>query len=83
MAQASQLRQTVPEMMVGSSTEVSERLHRTAVSRALAFTFADNDQQLVFEGVFRQVTAFLPQLIRQRQSDALEKIVGALLVSST
>jgi|NGEPerStandDraft_6_1074524.scaffolds.fasta_scaffold87758_1 hypothetical protein len=79
MAQASQLRQTVPEMMVGSSTEVSERLHRTAVPRALAFTFADNDQQLVFEGVFRQMTAFLPQLIRQRQSDALEKIVGALL----
>ena len=25
------------------------------------------------------MTAFLPQLIRQRQSDALEKIVGALL----
>ena len=79
MAQANRLRQTVPEMMVGSSIEVSERLHRTALPRALAVTFADDDQRLVFEGVLRQVTAFLPQLIRQRQSDTLEKIVGALL----
>ena len=79
MAQANQLRQALPEVMVGSSTEVSERLHRAAVPRALAVTFADDNQQLVFEGVFRQVTAFLPQLIRQRQTDTLEKIVGALL----
>ena len=83
MAHANQLRQTLPEVMVGSSTEVSERLHRTAVPRALAVTFADDDQRLVIEGVFRQVTAFLPQLIRQRQSDTLEKIVGALLPDIT
>ena len=79
MAQANRLRQTLPEVMVGSSTEVSERLHRAAVPRALAVTFSDDSQQLVFEGVFRKVTAFLPQLIRQRQTDTLEKIVGALL----
>jgi len=79
MAQANRLRQALPEMMVGSTKEVSERLHRTAVPRALAVTFADDNQQFVFEGVFRQVTAFLPQLIRQRQTDTLEKIVGALL----
>jgi hypothetical protein len=79
MAQANQLRQPLPEVMVGSSTEVSERLHRAAVPHALAITFSGDSQQLVFEGVFRQVTAFLPQLIRQRQTDTLEKIVGALL----
>jgi hypothetical protein len=79
MAQANQLRQPLPEVMVGSSTEVSERLHRAVGPRALAVTFSDDSQQLVFEGVFRQVTAFLPQLIRQRQTDTLEKIVGALL----
>ena len=79
MAQANRLRQALPEMMVGSTKEVSERLHRTAVPRALAVTFVDDEQRLVFEGVFRQVTAFLPQLIRQRQTDTLEKIVGALL----
>jgi len=82
MAQANRLRQTLPEVMVGSSTEVSERLHQAAVPRALALTFSDDSQQLVFEGVFRQVTAFLPQLIRQRQTDTLEKIVGALLPES-
>jgi len=79
MAQGNQIRQTLPEVMVGSSTEVSERLRRAAVPRALAVTFADDNQQLVFERVFRQLTAFLPQLIRQCQSDTLEKIVGALL----
>jgi hypothetical protein len=79
MAQANRLRQTLPEVMVGSSREVGERLHRTNVPRALAVTFADDEQRVVFEGVFRQVTAFLPQIIRQRQSDTLERIVGALL----
>ena len=79
MAQGNQIRQTLPEVMVGSSTEVSERLRRAAVPHALAVTFADDNQQLVFERVFRQLTAFLPQLIRQCQSDTLEKIVGALL----
>jgi len=69
--------------MVGSSTEVSERLHRAAVPRVLAITFSDDSQQLAFEGVFRQVTAFLPQLIRQRQTDTLEKIIGALLPDIT
>jgi hypothetical protein len=83
MAQSNQLRQTLPEVMVGSSTEVGERLHRTSVPRALAVTFADDEQRIVFEGVFRQVTAFLPQIIRQRQSDALERIVGALLPDIT
>ena len=64
MARASHLRQTLPEVMVGSNAEVSERLHQAGVSRALAVTFSDDSQQLVFEGVLRQVMAFLPQLIR-------------------
>ena len=48
MAQANQLRQTLPEVMVGSSTEVSERLQRAAVPRAQAITFSEDRQQLVF-----------------------------------
>jgi hypothetical protein len=79
MALAYQVRQTLPVVMVGSGTEVSERLTRADVTRALAVTFADESQQLVFEGVFRQVTAFLPQLISKRQSETLETIIGALL----
>jgi hypothetical protein len=79
MAQASQLRQPLPEVIVGSSAEVSERLHRTSLPHALAVTFVDDKQWVIFERVFRQVTAFLPQIIRQRQTDTLEKIVDALL----
>ena len=79
MAKANPLQEDLPEMIVGSSFEVSERLHKTSVPRALAVTFADANQQLTFEGVIRQVTVLLPHLIRQRQSDTLEKIVGALL----
>jgi len=79
MAEGMQFRQTVPEITVGSSKEVSEHLCRTAIPRALAVTFADDDQRLVLEGVFRRVTAFLPQLIRQRQRDTLDQIVAALL----
>jgi hypothetical protein len=79
MAQASQLRQPLPEVIVGSSVEVSERLHRTSLPHALAVTFVDDKQLVIFERVFRQVTAFLPQIIRQRQTDTLEKIVDALL----
>jgi hypothetical protein len=79
MAQASQLRQPLPEVIAGSSAEVSERLHRTSLPHALAVTFVDDKQWVIFERVFRQVTAFLPQIIRQRQTDTLEKIVDALL----
>ncbi len=79
MATAEQFRQTIPEMKFGSGAEVSEQLRRTTFPLALAVTFEDDDQHLAYEGVFRQVVTFLPQLIRQRQNDRLEMIVDALL----
>jgi hypothetical protein len=69
-------------MNVGSSAEVIERLRQSTDTRALVFTFADNEQQLVFESVFRQMTAFLPDLILKRQRN-LEVIIEALLPDIT
>jgi hypothetical protein len=65
--------------MFGSGAEVSEQLRRTTFPLALAVTFKDDDQHLAYEGMFRQVATSLPRLIRQRQTDALELIVDALL----
>ena len=66
-------------MIFGSGAEVSEQLRRTTFPLALAVTFEDDVQHLTYEGVFREVATLLARLIRQRQNDALEEIVGALL----
>jgi hypothetical protein len=79
MAEGFQFRESAPEILVGSSKEVGERLRPTGTSRVLAVTFADDKQQLVLKAMLRQVTAYLPMLIRQRQTEAPEKIVDALL----
>jgi hypothetical protein len=79
MAEGFQFRDTVPKIMVGSSKEVSDHLCRNASPSALAVTFADDDQRLALEAMFRRVTAFLPQLVRQRQRDKVDQIVEALL----
>jgi hypothetical protein len=79
MAHANQLAKNAPEVLVGTGSEVSQRLHRYSARRALAITLPDDEQSAVFEDVVRKVTEFLPHIVRQRQKESLEKIVGALL----
>lgn len=79
MAHANQLPKNVPEVLVGTGSEVSQRLHRYSAKRALAVALPDDEQSAVFEDVVRKVTEFLPYIVRQRQKESLEKIVGALL----
>jgi hypothetical protein len=79
MAQSSQLREDNTRVLVGTGNEVSQLLHRSAARRALAVTFADDDESAVMEDVVRKVTEFLPHIVRQQQKEALEKIVVALL----
>jgi hypothetical protein len=79
MAQSSQLREHNTRVLVGTGNEVSQLLHRSAARRALAVTFADDDESAVMEDVVRKVTEFLPHIVRQQQKEALEKIVVALL----
>ena len=68
-----------PKFLVGSGSEISKQLNRAASRRVLAVTFVDQEQMSVHEELFRKVTEFLPQIVRQRQRDTLEIIIGALL----
>lgn len=79
MAHANQLSKNLPEVLVGTGSEVSQRLHRYSARRALAVALPDDEQSAVFEDVVRKVTEFLPHIVRRRQKESLEKIVGALL----
>jgi hypothetical protein len=68
-----------PKILVGTGNEVGRLLHQGSAPRALAITFADDAQSAILEGVFRKVTAFLPQMVRLRQRETVEQMVGALL----
>ena len=79
MSNAKQLHQEVPTVMVGTGPEVIKLLHRSTARRALAVTFANDDEMHLLELMIRRVTEFYPQLMRQRQHEAIDKIVSALL----
>jgi hypothetical protein len=79
MSNAKQLHQEVLTVMVGTGPEVIQLLHRSTARRALAVTFANDDEMHLLELMIRRVTEFYPQLMRQRQHEAIDKIVSALL----
>jgi hypothetical protein len=79
MAPTKRVQSVSPKILVGTGNEVGRLLHQGSAPRALAITFADDAQSAILEGVFRKVTAFLPQMIRMRQRETVEQIVGALL----
>jgi len=79
MAPTKRVQSLSPKILVGTGNEVSRLLHQGSAPRVLAITFADDAQSAILEGVFRKVTAFLPQMVRLRQRETVEQIVGALL----
>jgi hypothetical protein len=79
MARTKRVQSVSPRILVGTGDEVGRLLHQGSAPRALAITFADDAQSAILEGVFRKVTAFLPQMVRLRQRETVEQIVGALL----
>ncbi|WP_035357165.1 hypothetical protein [Edaphobacter aggregans] len=79
MSNAKELHREVPTVMVGTGPEVIQLLHRSTARRALAVTFANDDEMHLLELMIRRVTEFYPQLMRQRQHEAIDKIVSALL----
>jgi hypothetical protein len=83
MANAKELQQKPPTVIVGTGPEVIQLLHRAAARRALAVTFTNDEQMHVLEQLVRRITEFVPQLVRQRQHEAVEKIVNALLPEVT
>jgi hypothetical protein len=79
MSNAKELHHEAPTVMVGTGPEVIQLLHRSTARRALAVTFANDDEMHLLELMIRRVTEFYPQLMRQRQHEAIDKIVSALL----
>jgi hypothetical protein len=79
MAQAKQISEFGAKIIVGTGSEVSRRLHRLSAHRVLAVTLTDDAESAMLEDVVRKVAEFLPHIVRQRQKESLEKIVGALL----
>jgi hypothetical protein len=83
MTRVKRLQQEAPTVMVGTRSEVIHLLHRTAAQRALAVTFTNDEQMHLLEQLVHRITEFFPQLVRQRQHEAVEKIVNALLPEVT
>ena len=79
MAKTRRLQHEQPAIMVGTAPEVIQLLNRTTAQHALAVTLTSNEQMHLFEQLIRRITEFLPQLVRQRQREAVEKVVNALL----
>ncbi len=79
MAHVNKTRDHNPRVLVGTGNEVIQLLHRSTAPRALAVTFANDEQSAVLVDLVRKVTEFLPQIVLRRQQDTVEKIVGALL----
>lgn len=73
------VREKNPSVMVGTGRELIQMLNRAPARRTMAITFDDEAHAAAAEAVYRGVAAFLPQLIRTRQQETLEKVVNALL----
>jgi hypothetical protein len=69
--------------MSGTGQEVARLLHQTREQKTVAVRFPDDEQGRAAEQVVRQVMEFLPQLIRERQQETLNKLTDAFLVSVT
>ena len=67
----------------GTGQEVARQLYRTPEQKTIAVTFSDDEKGRAAEQVVRQLMEFLPQLIRERQQETLNKLIDAFLVSVT
>jgi predicted metalloprotease with PDZ domain len=70
-------------VMSGTGQEVARQLYQTPEQKIVAVTFPDDEHGRAAEQVIRRVMEFLPQLIRERQQETLNKLTDAFLVSVT
>jgi predicted metalloprotease with PDZ domain len=70
-------------VMTGTGREVARQLYRTSEEKTVAVTFSDDEKGRAAEEVIRRVMEFLPQLIRERQQETLNKLIDAFLVNVT
>lgn len=70
-------------VMSGTGQEAARQPYRTPEQETVVVTFSDGEKGRAAEEVVRQVMEFLPQLIRERQQQTLNKLIDAFLVSAT
>jgi hypothetical protein len=68
-----------PRVVVGTGREVSTFLRLTPTRRTLAVTFQNENELAAAEEVYRRVGEILPQLMRSRQQEKLNKVIEGLL----
>ena len=78
-----EISRSTPAVMSGTGQEVARQLHQTTEQKTVAVTFPDDKHERAAEQVVRQVMEFLPQLIRGRQQETLNKLTDAFLVGVT
>ncbi len=69
----------LPRVVVGTGREVSTFLRQTPTRRTVAITFENENELAAAEEVYRRVGEVLPQLIRSRWQEKLNKVVEGLL----
>jgi hypothetical protein len=72
-------RSPLPRVVVGTGREVSSFLQQTPTRRTVAITFENGNELAAAEEVYRRVGEVLPQLMRSRQQEKLNKVVEGLL----
>ncbi len=69
----------LPRVVVGTGREVSGFLRQTPARRTLAITFENESELAAAEEVYRRIGEVLPQLMRSRRQEKLNKVVEGLL----
>jgi hypothetical protein len=78
-----EIQSSASAVMSGTGQEVARQLHRTPEQRTVAVMFSDDETGRAAEQVVRHVMEFLPELIRERQQETLNRLIDAFLVSVT
>ena len=68
----------LPRVVIGTGREVSSFLRQTPTRRTVAITFENENELAAAEEVYRRVGEVLPQLIRSRQQEKLNKVIEGL-----
>jgi len=68
-----------PQVVVGTGREVSSFLRQAPNRRTLAVTFENERELAAAEEVYRRVGEVLPQLIRSRHQEKMNRVIEALL----
>jgi len=74
---------SISAVMSGTGQEVARLLHQAPEQKTVAVTFPDGKHGRAAEQVVRQAMEFLPQLIRERQQETINKLTDAFLVGVT